>query len=82
MAKKYDSSPTESLTHPWRMLVHEPWAGSEEDGSNRRVFLGPIIIRPITAYVGFYDCGHALSLYCLEINDLEERTPITIDKGL
>jgi hypothetical protein len=39
-------------------------ARSREGGAGRRVFLGPIIKRPITTYVGFYHRGHAFGLYC------------------
>jgi hypothetical protein len=40
------------------MLVSKLGIGSGENGAGRRVFLGPIIKRPITVYEGFYHHGH------------------------
>jgi hypothetical protein len=47
----------------WGMLVYEPGEGSEEGRASRMVFLGPIIKRPITAYVGSYYRGLAFSVH-------------------
>jgi hypothetical protein len=41
----------------------ERGAGSGDDGSILRDFVGPIFMRPITLYVEINDCGHAISLY-------------------